>query len=63
MHSQKETVTHYKQLPQCMWIRGLCSSLWKEKQEVRDDGTGESRKDEGVPDAPHLVRSEESERV
>lgn len=37
--------------------------LCKEKQEVRDDGTEEGRKDEGIPDAPHLMRSEESERV
>lgn len=56
-------VTHYEQLPQCMWIRGLCSSLCTEKQEVRDDGTGEGRKDEGISDAPHLMRSEESEWV
>lgn len=30
---------------------------------MRDDGTSESRKDEGILDVPHLVRSEEPERV
>lgn len=35
----------------------------EEKQEVRDDGMRESRKDEWILNAPHLLRTEESVRV